>query len=103
MSDETDTGGGTEGRDRQVGFLVHGRVQGVGFRWWACRTARSLGLAGTVRNRVDGTVEVRARGSRTALADLEKRLHEGPRPAAVRRVETFAVYGLEGTDFIIEP
>ena len=35
-------------------FVVHGRVQGVGFRWWTHREAERLGIGGTVRNRPDG-------------------------------------------------
>lgn len=43
-------------------IVVRGRVQGVGFRWMAARLARSFGLAGTVRNRADGAVEIHAWG-----------------------------------------
>ena len=40
------------------GYSVNGRVQGVGFRWWTRRTADRLGIAGSVRNLPDGSVEV---------------------------------------------
>lgn len=69
------------------GYEVHGRVQGVGFRWSTTRTARDLGIAGTVRNRADGAVEVHAEGSARQLRKLEDWLQEGPRAARVRRVE----------------
>lgn len=69
------------------GFIVRGRVQGVGFRWSTTRTARQLGIRGTVRNRADGTVEVHAEGPPEALEDLESWLHEGPRSARVDAVE----------------
>lgn len=72
---------------QQKGFLVHGRVQGVGFRWSTTRKAKELGLRGTVRNRADGTVEVHARGPDDSLARLRDWLHEGPRAARVEKVE----------------
>lgn len=77
---------GQEDRLRK-GYEVHGRVQGVGFRWSTTRTARELGLAGTVRNRDDGAVEVHAEGPPEALRELESWLEEGPRAARVRRVD----------------
>ena len=64
------------------GYLLRGRVQGVGFRWWAAREARRLGLRGTVHNRPDGAVELYASGPETALLALESLLRLGP-PAAV--------------------
>lgn len=78
----------TEEEDRvRKGYEVHGRVQGVGFRWSTTRTARNLGIAGTVRNRSDGAVEVHAEGSPDALRELEDWLREGPREARVQRIE----------------
>lgn len=72
----------------QRGFVVSGRVQGVGFRWWTRKTAEELGLRGTVRNRRDGTVEIHAAGPAGAVEKLGDWLHEGPRSARVREVET---------------
>lgn len=69
------------------GYEVHGRVQGVGFRWSTTRTARELGVWGTVRNRSDGAVEVHAEGPPEAMRELEEWLQEGPRAARVQRVE----------------
>jgi acylphosphatase len=74
----------------EAGFRVMGRVQGVGFRWWTRAQAIRLGLEGTVRNADDGSVEVQARGSEPALAELERLLNEGPPHARVRAVERFA-------------
>lgn len=71
----------------QRGFVISGRVQGVGFRWWTRRTAEELGLRGTVRNRRDGTVEVHAAGTAGSVEKLGEWLHEGPRGARVREVE----------------
>jgi len=68
-------------------FLVRGRVQGVGFRWFVEREAHTLGIAGWVRNNHDGSVEVLAQGTRDQLAGLHGRLREGPRAARVDAVE----------------
>lgn len=81
---------------------MHGRVQGVGFRWWTRRTAEELGLAGSVRNLSDGTVEVRAAGSADSLDELERRLQSGPRSAAVRRVERLDPGHVSSDGFRIE-
>lgn len=67
-------------------YRVRGRVQGVGFRWWTSRTARRLGLTGDVRNREDGSVEVRAWGEPVRLDDLERSLASGPPGAHVEEV-----------------
>jgi len=68
-------------------YLVRGRVQGVGFRWFVEREAAMLQIAGWVRNNPDGTVEVLAQGTRDQLAGLHSRLREGPRAARVDEVE----------------
>lgn len=70
---------------------IHGRVQGVGFRYHTQTTARSLGVVGWVRNRRDGTVEVRAEGEAEALAEFRRYLHQGPPTAHVERVEVRSV------------
>lgn len=69
-------------------FVVSGVVQGVGFRWFAARHARALGLSGWARNLPDGRVEVVASGADdAALARLEERLRAGPAHARVEEVE----------------
>lgn len=68
-------------------FLIRGRVQGVGFRWFVEREAHILGIAGWVRNNHDGSVEVLAMGTREQLAGLRTRLREGPRAARIDGVE----------------
>jgi acylphosphatase len=75
----------------EAGFRVTGRVQGVGYRWWARALAARLGLVGTVRNTADGSVEVQARGPDAALADLERNLAEGPPHAQVHAVDRIPV------------
>jgi acylphosphatase len=68
-------------------FIVRGRVQGVGFRWFVEREAHILQIAGWVRNNPDGSVEVMAMGTREQLSGLRSRLQEGPRAARVDDVE----------------
>ena len=68
-------------------FVVRGRVQGVGFRWFVEREAHLLRIAGWVRNNHDGSVEVLAMGTRDQLAGLRSRLQDGPRAARVDNVE----------------
>lgn len=70
-----------------AGFRVTGRVQGVGYRWWTRSLGTRLALSGTVRNLEDGAVEVHARGSAEALAELRRRLHDGPPLARVDAVD----------------
>jgi acylphosphatase len=67
--------------------VVHGRVQGVGFRYFVMREARALGLSGWVRNQDDGSVEVEAEGRRDPLDALVERLRRGPPGARVAGVE----------------
>jgi acylphosphatase len=66
---------------------VSGRVQGVGFRWFVAKKARQLRLAGWVRNRPDGRVEVAAAGERPALELLEAAVVAGPPGAEVEHVQ----------------
>ena len=68
-------------------YLVTGRVQGVGFRWFVEREARLIGVVGWVRNRDDGAVEVLASGTNTQLGSLYDRLREGPRAARIDQVQ----------------
>jgi acylphosphatase len=64
-------------------FVVQGRVQGVGYRYFVMREAETLGVAGFARNCPDGSVEVVAEGPDEALSALESRLREGPTFARV--------------------
>jgi acylphosphatase len=68
-------------------YIVRGRVQGVGFRWFVEREASALGLAGWVRNREDSTVELVAVGDEDKLKRLRERLEAGPRASRVDAVE----------------
>jgi acylphosphatase len=77
-------------------FIVRGRVQGVGFRWFVEREAHILRIAGWVRNNSDGSVEVFAQGTREQLSGLRARLQEGPRAARVDAVEESPARATDG-------
>jgi acylphosphatase len=77
-------------------FVVRGRVQGVGFRWFVEREARALDLAGWVRNNANGTVEVLAIGTREQLSQLHSQLRQGPRAARVDDVEVSPAQPVSG-------
>ncbi len=86
----------TEDKGATLRYVVRGRVQGVGFRWFVEREAHTLGIAGWVRNRADGTVEVLAMGTREQLSQLHSRLRQGPRAARVDKVEVSEAQPVEG-------
>jgi acylphosphatase len=67
-------------------FLIRGRVQGVGFRWFVHREASELELKGWVRNTEDGDVEVVAAGDTEGLTELRTSLRRGPRGSRVDEV-----------------
>jgi acylphosphatase len=68
-------------------YMIRGRVQGVGFRWYVESEAHTLGVYGWVRNTFDGNVEVLATGTREQLSQLRRKLQQGPRSARVDEVE----------------
>lgn len=69
-----------------IRLTVHGRVQGVGYRWWIVRRAQALGLDGWVRNRSDGSVEALAIGDADRLQALAQACRQGPSAARVTTV-----------------
>jgi acylphosphatase len=71
----------------QLHVVVRGRVQGVGFRWFVREAARALDVAGWVKNRADGAVEVAADGSDEAVERLRVQLAHGPEGARVESVD----------------
>ncbi len=82
---------------------MRGRVQGVGFRWFVDHEARALGLAGWVRNNIDGTVEALAMGSPEQQTAFSSKLRQGPRAARVDEVTDLPAEPVDGlTTFRIE-
>jgi acylphosphatase len=77
-------------------FLIQGRVQGVGFRWFVHREASELDLCGWVRNTEDGDVEVVAHGDEQNLAELRASLRRGPRGSRVDRLIEHSLNDSEG-------
>jgi acylphosphatase len=72
---------------RAARLRITGRVQGVGYRDWAIRTARNLGLKGWVRNRTDDSVEALIAGEDAAVAAMIEACRRGPSHARVGRVD----------------
>lgn len=68
-------------------FVIRGRVQGVGFRFFVQEAASTEGIAGWVGNLEDGTVETYAEGDREAMDRFERHLRHGPSRARVDRVD----------------
>lgn len=86
-----------------VRFTVRGRVQGVGFRWFATQAARALDLRGWVRNAADGSVESVAAGSSEALVAFEKALRRGPAGSHVESVSCDATDDVVGERIPFSP
>jgi acylphosphatase len=68
-------------------YVIAGRVQGVGFRWFAHDAAAREGVHGWVRNLADGRVEVMAEGDGESVDRLEAAVRRGPSSARVERVD----------------
>jgi acylphosphatase len=84
-------------------WYIRGRVQGVGFRYFAQRAASELGLTGYVRNLEDGRVEVYASGAAEQVTRFATLLQRGPRGALVQAVDEQPAEPLHYTSFVIEP
>jgi acylphosphatase len=84
-------------------WFIHGRVQGVGFRYFVQRAALELGVSGYVRNLDDGGVEAYAYGAEEQLSRFAALLRRGPRLAEVRTVEERTAESVPYTSFEIEP
>ena len=83
-------------------YLISGRVQGVGFRWFTEAAASREGLHGSVRNMPDGSVEVLAEGDADAVERFERAIRHGPPGARVDHVEVDAtVPGGRDTGFSV--
>ncbi|HEY2090828.1 MAG TPA: acylphosphatase [Thermoanaerobaculia bacterium] len=66
---------------------IHGKVQGVGYRFFATRVARRLGLKGYIQNNRDGSVEAAVEGEKEAIDEWLEELKEGPRYAEVTKID----------------
>jgi acylphosphatase len=77
----------SENENTRLHAIVHGRVQGVGFRAFVIENGIRVGATGWARNKWDGTVEVVAEGDRPTLERLLADLHRGPRVSNVTQVE----------------
>ena len=71
---------------RAVKFIISGRVQGVGYRWFVLNEAQLLGILGTVKNNYDGTVEVFAQSSLENIYKLKTALQKGPSMSRVDNI-----------------
>ncbi|HET9369044.1 MAG TPA: acylphosphatase [Vicinamibacterales bacterium] len=70
-------------------YVITGRVQGVGYRFFVSEAARVEGLHGWVENRPDGAVEARVEGDRESVIRFERQLRRGPSHARVEEVQAF--------------
>jgi len=66
---------------------IHGKVQGVGYRAFATRVARRLGLKGSIQNQRDGTVEAMVEGEKKVIEEWLEELRQGPRHAEVTQID----------------
>ncbi len=83
-------------------YVISGRVQGVGFRWFVEREAAQIGVTGWVRNCPNGDVEVVATGTPEQHASLRPKLRQGPRAARIDHVGESKVPLVEASSFRIE-
>ena len=83
-------------------YVVSGRVQGVGFRWFVEREAAQIGVTGWVRNCSNGDVEVMATGTREQHSSFHQKLQQGPRASRVDDVSESRAPLLEASSFRIE-
>ncbi|HEY7766005.1 MAG TPA: acylphosphatase [Aestuariivirgaceae bacterium] len=85
-----------------VTATIRGRVQGVGYRDWAERQAKALGLSGYVRNKRDGSVELVLSGAKERVERMLSLCREGPRLAQVADMDV-AVSTWSGSGFEVLP
>ncbi len=89
------------GRVIRKHVIVHGSVQGVGFRYWTRAEAARLGVTGWVRNRPDGTVEAEIEGEQAAVTALETWLSRGPSEASVTGIDSTEIEVQGEGEFVI--
>ena len=66
---------------------IHGKVQGVGYRFFATRVARRLGLKGSIQNNREGTVDAVVEGEKSVIDEWIEELREGPRYAEITKID----------------
>ena len=81
-------------------LVIHGRVQGVGFRAWFAGQAKKLELDGWVRNRTDGTVEAVVAGDEVQCEQMIKAAHKGSLAAKVNSVDCSTIHELPEKGFV---
>lgn len=86
---------------KRLQFLVRGRVQGVGFRWFAQRAAAAAGVSGYAENLADGSVRCEAEGSEAALQQFAAALRQGPRSGRVDDLQQQELPPQGGSGFTI--
>ena len=86
----------------QIHLIIHGRVQGVGYRWSMARAAEAAGVRGWVRNRRDGTVEALLAGPSAAVEEMVRWAKAGPAGARVDRVVQSAIQPLRASEPLSE-
>jgi acylphosphatase len=91
-----------EGSVKTVKAIIRGKVQGVGYRYWAERAARTEGVSGTVRNRRDGAVELVVSGDDGRVDALLAKCRAGPALAEVSGIDV-SESDWSGTGFSILP
>jgi acylphosphatase len=84
-------------------LIIEGRVQGVGYRYWAERAANELGLVGWVRNLRDGRVEMIVAGDADQITRMVEACRQGPRSARVEQVREFPQEDEGWPDFSTRP
>ncbi|UJP11156.1 acylphosphatase [Microbacterium sp. KUDC0406] len=88
---------------RSVRVVAHGRVQGVGYRWFVRDAAESEGVTGWVRNRRDGTVEATLHGDEVAVKSVLEELRRGPLASDVRTLDVEECADESSAEFDIRP
>jgi acylphosphatase len=88
---------------KTIRWLISGRVQGVGYRYFARQTAAALGIMGTVKNLPDGRVEIYAKASADILEIFYQELERGPLRSSISTIDSQEVIepGTQYTDFRI--
>ncbi|UCG27861.1 MAG: acylphosphatase [Bacteroidales bacterium] len=83
-------------------IIIRGRVQNVGFRYFAFKTARMLNLKGYVKNEMDGSVYIEAEGNETDMEKFIGALRKGPSWARIEKIYVSPIPSQGFTDFLVK-